>query len=152
MVNICWIIFRAPEQNADFSPVHKDEAFCLVGHVSTESTSHNAVPSRQEHCVEFVFDDLGNIIQNSSLLECKSHAIDCLLLHVLVHVCELHNSILCLLLIDSTVRLDLLMVFITLPFLCFGNSGVCCGSLCLTHSCLFLIKLLKLFCKTSKLH
>ena len=124
VVNIGRLILCAPEQNSNFTPVHKDEAFSLVGHISSEATSHNAMPSRKVHCVKFVFHDFSNVIKNSSLLESEGHAIDCLLLHVLVHVCKLNDSILCCLLINSTVRLDCLCVLLTLPFRSFIYSGV----------------------------
>ena len=98
-----------------------------MGNVGAESAPDDAVPSRQVHLVKLCLDDLCNIIEDSSLLECEGDAVDCMLLHVLVHVSVLDDSVLRLLLVGAAVRLHHLRVSLTLPFLCFGSSGVSCN-------------------------
>ena len=49
------------------------------------------MPGWKEHCIEFVFDDLSDVVENSSLLEGEGNAVDGLLLHVSIHVCELDD-------------------------------------------------------------
>ena len=87
------------------------------------------MPGWEEHCIEFVFDDLSDIVENSSLLEGERNAINSLLLHVSVHVCELDDCVLSLLLVEATVTLNNLFVFGWLPVLGPIDSGVSDGSL-----------------------
>ena len=82
------------------------------------------MPGWEEHCIEFVFDDLRNVVENSSLLEREGHAVDSLLLHVSVHVCELDDCVLSVLLVETTVSLNSLLVFRWLPFFGFLDSCV----------------------------
>lgn len=93
-------------------------------HIRAHSTAHDAVPSWKEHCIEFVFDDFSDVVEHSSLLEGEGHAVNSLLLHVGVHVCELDDSVFSLLLVEATVSLNNLFVLGWLPFFCFLNSGV----------------------------
>ena len=71
-------------------------------HVCTETTTYDTMPGGKKHGVELIFNYLCNIIKNSSLLECECHAVDCLLLHVLVHVSKLDNCVLSILLVNSS--------------------------------------------------
>ena len=82
------------------------------------------MPGWEEHCIEFVFDDLRNVVENSSLLEREGDAVDGLLLHVSVHVCELDDCVLSVLLVETTVSLNSLLVFRWLPFFGFLDSCV----------------------------
>ena len=71
-------------------------------HVCTETTTYDTVPGREKHGVELIFNYLCYIIKNSSLLESECHAVDCLLLHVLVHVSKLYHRVLSVLLVNSS--------------------------------------------------
>ena len=126
MVDIGGLVLCAPQQDSDFAPVHEDEALVLMRDICAHATANNAVPSWQVHSIEFCLDDLGDVVEDAALLECETDAINGVLLHVGVHVCMLHYSISCLLLINATVRLYHLRVSLPCPFLGLNGSCVRC--------------------------
>ena len=77
-----------------------------MGDICTKTAANNAVPGGQVHLIELCLNDLSNIVENASLLECKCHTVNGMLLHEFVHVSILNDSVLGLLLIDSAVRLS----------------------------------------------
>ena len=119
MVNVSGLVLGSPEQNANLSPVHEDEAFALVRDVGSKASSNNAMPSWKVHGIEFNFDYLCNVVKDSSLLESECNTVYSMLLHVLVHICILNYSIFGLLLVDCSMRLYNLFISISLPFLGF---------------------------------
>ena len=127
VVDIGGFVFCSPEEDADLAPVHENEALALVGHVGAQPASHDAVPSRQIHRVKLCLDDLSDVVEDSSLLEGEGHAVDGVLLHVLVHISVLHHCILSVLLVNVSVWLDHLRVGLTLPLLGFVGAGVSCN-------------------------
>ena len=76
-------IFGSPQKYSDFTPMEKDEAFGLMGHITAHSSSNDTVPCRLVHNIEFSFYYLGNVIEDSLLLECMFTAINGMLLHSL---------------------------------------------------------------------
>ena len=90
------------------------------------------MPGWEEHCIEFVLDDLRDVVQNSSLLEGECDAVHGLLLHVSIHVCKFDDGVLSFLLVEATMTLHSLFVFGWLPFLGLLDSCVCDGS-CSSH-------------------
>ena len=86
VIDIGRFVLCAPKQDADLTPVHKDEALGLVSDIGAEATPHNAVPRGQVHLIKLSLDDLCNVIKNASLLESEGHAVNGMLLHRLVHV------------------------------------------------------------------
>ena len=86
MVDITGFVLCTPQQDSDFTPVHKDETFGLVRYVGAHTTAHDAVPSWQVHRVELCLDNLCDIVEYFPLLEGKGDAIDSVLLHELIHV------------------------------------------------------------------
>ena len=127
VVDIGGLVFCAPQEDSDLAPVHEDEALALVGHVGAQTTAHDAVPSRQVHRVKLCLDDLCDIVQNPALLEGEGHAVDGVLLHVLVHVGILNHCILSVLLVNISMWLDNLGVGFTLPLFGLVGAGVSCN-------------------------
>ena len=127
MVNVRGLVLRAPEQNADLTPVHENEALGLVGDVAAKAATHNAVPRWQVHLVELSFDNLSDVVQHASLLEGKGHTVDGVLLHRLVHVCRLHHGVLCLRLVLVSMGLHHLRVGFLLPLFGLLSTGVSCN-------------------------
>ena len=130
MVNVCRLVLRAPKQNAYLTPIDENEALGLMAHVGTQTSSDDAVPRWQEHGVELIFNYLRNVVKYSALLEGKCDAVHGLLLHVLVHVGELDNRVLGVLLVDASMGLHQLSVLLSLPFLSLLHSGIGGCSLC----------------------
>ena len=127
MADVGALVLRPPEQDADFAPVNVDKALALVGHVGAHAAAHDAVPGRQVHLVELCFDDFGDVVQDAALLEGEGDAVHRVLLHVLVHVRELDDCILSLLLVSSAVRLHYLRVGLPLPLFGLHGPGVRCN-------------------------
>ena len=86
-----------------------------MGDIGAQTAAHNAMPSWQIHLIELCLDNLCDVVQYTPLCECKRHAVDRMLLHVLVHVGVLHHGILCVLLVESAMRLHNLRVGVFLP-------------------------------------
>ena len=125
MIDIRRLVLSAPEEDADFAPVHEDEALALVRHVRSHAAPHDAVPGRQVHLIEFRLDDLSDVVENAALLEGESDTVNCVLLHIEVHVCVLDHCVLSLLLVGAPVRLHHLSVRLALPSLRLCSSRVC---------------------------
>ena len=117
VVDIGGLVLCAPQEDADLSPVHEDEALGLVGDVGAHAAAHNAVPGRQIHLVKLRLDDLRDVVKHFALLEGERHAVHRVLLHLLVHVRVLYDCILGVLLVNGAVRLDDLRVRLALPAL-----------------------------------
>ena len=126
MIDVGWFVFSAPEKDADFAPVHENEALALVRYVGAHPATHDAVPSRQIHLVKFCLYNLSNVIEYSSLLESERHAIDSMLLHKLIHVCILDHCVLCFLLVSVPMWLHQLCVSLSFPLLRFSCSRINC--------------------------
>ena len=127
VVNVGRLVLSPPEQNAHLAPVHENEALALVSHIGAKPTTHDAVPGWQVHLIELSLDDLSNVVENSALGEGERHAVNSMLLHVLVHVGIFHNSVLRVLLVDVPVGLHVLRVRVSLPLLGLVSSRVSCN-------------------------
>ena len=127
VVDVSWIVLRAPQQNSNFTPVHEDEAFALMGDIWAKTAANNAVPGGQVHLIELCLNDLSNIVENTSLLEGKCHTVNGMLLHEFVHVSILNDSVLGLLLIDSAVSLSDLWISLWLVLLSLSLASVSCN-------------------------
>ena len=98
-----------------------------MGDIGAQSAPNDAVPSGQVHLIELRLDDLGDVVEHAALGKGKRHAINRMLLHVLIHIGVFHHCILRVLLIDIPVRLHHLRVRFTLPLLCLLRSSVSCN-------------------------
>ena len=115
VINVGRLILRAPEQDTHFAPIHENEALALMRHVCAHAAPHDAVPSRQVHLIEFSLNDLSDIVEYAALVEGECDAVNCVLLHVRVHICILDHGILGFLLVCVTVRLHHLRIGLSLP-------------------------------------
>ena len=106
MVDIGGFIFGSPDEDADFAPVHENEALALVGHIGAQPAPNNTMPGGQVHLIELCLDDLSDVVKDPTLLERESNTVNGMLLHEFVHVSILNDSVLGLLLIDSAVSLS----------------------------------------------
>ena len=80
----------SPEQYSDLTPVEEYVAALFVSHKSTEASADNAMPSGLIHYVKLLLHHFCDIIKNSFLFKSMFAAINCVLLHSLVHVCMLY--------------------------------------------------------------
>ena len=126
-----FLILSSPEENSDLAPVHEDEALGLMGDIGAHSAAHNAVPGRLIHRVEFSLDYFCNIVEHSLLLKSKANTVNCVLLHIWVHVCIFDDCILSVLLVNVTVGHYLLLIIFWHPVVFFECS--CLGSLIGCH-------------------
>ena len=84
-------------------------------HVCAHAAPYDAVPSRQVHLIEFSLNDLSDIVEYAALVEGECDTVNCVLLHVRVHICILDHGILGFLLVCVTVRLHHLSIGLSLP-------------------------------------
>ena len=127
MVSIGRFVLGSPEQNSNFAPVYENEAFALVGHVGAKATAHDAVPSGQIHLVKLCLDDLCDVVKDTALLECESHAVNRVLLHKLIHISVLYHCIFSLLLIRCSMGLNYLRIRLFLPLFSLVGTSVSCN-------------------------
>ena len=127
MVDISRFVLGPPEQDPNLTPVHEDEALALMGDIGAKPSPNDAVPRWQVHLIELRLDDLRNVVEHAALGKGKRHAINRMLLHVLVHIRVFHHGILRVLLIDIPVRLNYLCVGFPLPLLRLLCSSVSCN-------------------------
>ena len=104
-------------------------------YVSAHTSTHNAVPCWQIHLIKLGLDDLCDVVKNPSLLESKGNAVNGVLLHTLVHIGRLNDSVLSLLLINTTVSLNKLSGGFSLPLFCLGRSSIRLGLTATGFSC-----------------
>ena len=117
MIDVSRLILSAPEEDADLTPVHKYEALSLMRDISAHATTSNTMPSWQVHGIKLRLDDFCDIVEDAALVKSKFDTINGMLLHLGVHICVLDHSVLSLLLVNSTMRLDDLSVSFSLPLL-----------------------------------
>ena len=87
--------------------------------VAAHSSSDDTVPCGQVHRIEFCLNYLCDVIQYSFLLEGEGDAVNSMLLHFLRHIAAFDYGILCLLLVNISMGMRLvLLVVCWLPFLC----------------------------------
>ena len=98
-----------------------------MGDIGAKPSPNDAVPRWQVHLIELCLDDLGDVVEHAALGKGKRHAINRMLLHVLIHIRVFHHCILRLRLINIAVRLHHLRVRFTLPSLCLLRSSVSCN-------------------------
>ena len=127
MINISRFVLGTPQQNSNLTPVHKNEAFALVGDVGAQATAHDAVPSGQVHCIELSLNDLSDVVKYATLREGKRDTVDGMLLHEIVHIGILDHSIFSFLLVDTAVSLRDLSIGLPLVLLCLQSAGVRCN-------------------------
>ena len=91
---------------------------------TSHTSAYNAVPGGKVHGVELCFDNLCNVVENASLLECKRDTVNCVLLHFLTHICVLYDCVFSLLLVNATMRHTFLLVDRWFPQHCFFYARV----------------------------
>ena len=80
------------QKNRHLTHVEIDEVLCLVGYVWTEVTAHYSVPRGIVFLVELLFDVCCNILFNIEFFQGNISAINCVLLHLFIHICMLDNG------------------------------------------------------------
>ena len=75
------------------SHVEVDEVLGFVGDVGSEVSAYNTVPSRVIFLIELLLDVSSNIFLDVELLKSHICAVDCVLLHLLVHVGMLYHGL-----------------------------------------------------------
>ena len=74
-----------------------------MGDIGPEAASNDAAPGWVVHGIELCLEDLSNVVQDPFLGECVVRTVNCMLLHLLRHVCKLDDCVLSL----DLVTLDL---------------------------------------------
>ena len=75
------------------SHVEVDEVFCLMGDVGSEVAADNGMPGGVVLLVELLLYVGCNVLLDIELLQCHICAINCVLLHLLVHICVLYHCL-----------------------------------------------------------
>ena len=74
-----------------------------MGDIRAETTADDAVPGRVVHRVELGLEDLCDVVEDALLPKGVIGAVNCVLLHLFGHVCELHYRVLSLRLVSLDV-------------------------------------------------
>ena len=81
------------EEDRDLAQVEVDEVLGLVGDVGAEVPAHDGVPGGVVLLVELFLDIGGDVLLDVELLQSHVGAVDCVLLHLFVHVGVLNNGL-----------------------------------------------------------
>ena len=79
------------EQNGYLSKIKINKVFGFMSHIGAKVSPDYAMPCWVVFLIELFLDECCNILFDVELLECLCWNIDCVLLHILRHVCILYN-------------------------------------------------------------